>query len=78
MSASFSNEVLREEAVMLLNYSLWVAHYTNASNPQLPAPWTKWTFWQHTDKGTLRGIEGKVDLNWFNGSLKELQTLSTQ
>jgi len=35
----------------------------------------EWKFWQHTDVGTLPGIEEKVDLNIFNGSLLDLQKL---
>ena len=31
-----------------------------------------WRFWQHTDVGTLPGIDEKVDLNVFNGSKNEL------
>jgi lysozyme len=27
-----------------------------------------WTIWQHSSRGTLKGIEGNVDLNVFSGS----------
>lgn len=50
---------------------LWLAHYTQAC-PTLPAPWTRWTFWQHTDRGAVPGIEGPVDLDLFAGTLGEL------
>lgn len=72
MSASFSRDVLAE-ASMLIDYKLWVAHYTTAPEPWVPAPWANWTFWQHTDKGTINGIKGNVDLDWFNGSLEQLR-----
>lgn len=50
---------------------LWIAHYTQGC-PNLPQPWTRWTFWQHTDRGAVPGIEGPVDLDLFAGSLGEL------
>jgi lysozyme len=50
---------------------LWLAHYTR-SCPVIPAPWTRWTFWQHTDHGAVPGIEGPVDLDRFAGALDEL------
>lgn len=34
-----------------------------------------WTFWQYSNRGRLDGIEGFVDLNVFNGSRKEFQSL---
>ena len=40
--------------------------------PTLPAPWTRWTFWQHTDRGAVPGIDGAVDLDQFAGTLGEL------
>ena len=50
---------------------LWIAHYTQGC-PTLPAPWTRWMFWQHTDRGAVPGIEGSVDLDMFAGTLGEL------
>jgi lysozyme len=58
-------------AELLATQSLWIAHYTQ-SCPMLPAPWTRWTFWQHTDRGAVPGIEGPVDLDLFAGTLGEL------
>ena len=49
-------------------YPLWIAHYyVDALTYDGP-----WAFWQHTDYGTVPGIEDNVDLNVFNGSLQEL------
>jgi lysozyme len=50
---------------------LWVAHWTTASKPLLPAAgWAGhgWTFWQHSSTGSVPGIGGAVDLDRFNGS----------
>ena len=50
---------------------LWVAHWTTASAPSVPAAnWggKSWTFWQYTSDGTVPGISGRVDLDRYNGT----------
>ena len=56
----------------LASQPLWLAHYTTGC-PTIPAPWTAWTFWQHTDSGPVPGIDGSVDLDVFAGTFAELQ-----
>jgi GH25 family lysozyme M1 (1,4-beta-N-acetylmuramidase) len=58
-----------------VDHPLWVAQYTSQC-PDLPTPWTRWAFWQYTDKGSIPGIPGGVDMNRFNGSLADLQALA--
>lgn len=41
------------------SYPLWIASY-GKSDPALPAGWSKYTFWQHTSKGTVPGITGST------------------
>ena len=53
------------------SYPYWIAHYYVDSVRYQG----DWKFWQHTDVGTLPGIEEKVDLNIFNGRLSELKEL---
>jgi lysozyme len=55
-------------------YKLWVANY-GVQSPLMPKGWDKWHFWQYSDKGAINGIDGNVDLDWFNGSLKDLGML---
>ena len=55
----------------LATQPLWIAHYTRAC-PTLPVPWTRWAFWQHTDRGAVPGIQGPVDLDLFAGTLDDL------
>ena len=43
---------------------LWVAHYTTKPAPAYPPGWD-WSFWQYSEKGTVPGINGPVDLNRF-------------
>ena len=52
-------------------YRVWIANWTTASQPALPAGnWggQGWTFWQHTSTGVVAGISGDVDLDRFNGT----------
>ena len=55
-------------------YPYWIAHYYVDSVRYEG----KWHFWQHTDVGIVPGIEEEVDLNVFNGTLEELQSLTLQ
>ena len=53
------------------SYPYWIAHYYVDSVRYQG----EWKFWQHTDVGTLPGIDEEVDLNVFNGSLSEMKRL---
>ena len=61
------------------SYTLWVSHgpFNDMTNLNIPAPATsrKWSFWQFSDKGTVPGIDAKVDFNVFNGRLSDLKNL---
>ncbi|MDE7426196.1 MAG: hypothetical protein K2M79_00150 [Muribaculaceae bacterium] len=41
---------------------LWICSFTNP-----PLPGVEWTLWQHSHRGRVRGVEGMVDVNTFNG-----------
>jgi hypothetical protein len=49
------------------DYDLWVAHYywLEVTSTTVPARWMNWKIWQHSNKGTVPGISGNGDLNWF-------------
>jgi len=56
---------------------LWVAHWKVAS-PTVPADdWSGygWRFWQYTDCGSVPGIAGCVDLDWYDGTDLGLDTI---
>ena len=53
-------------------YPYWIAHYYVDSVKYEG----KWHFWQHTDVGSVPGIEENVDLNVFNGTLEELKKMT--
>ncbi len=49
------------------DYRLWISEY-DVDKPELPLIWenSSWTLWQITDKGSVRGIDGNVDISIFN------------
>ncbi len=75
LSPAFMTTTLKN-APELGRFPLWLAHYTTAMAPAVPKPWTSWTFWQHTGQGKTPGVSGYVDLNWFNGTLDNLKSLT--
>jgi lysozyme len=44
-------------------YDFWIINYTG--DPAVKG----WTFWQYSEKGTSAGIDGKIDLDQYKGSL---------
>ena len=58
-----------------LHFPFWLAWYAAESIIKVPLPWTKWTFWQYTDRadGHLFGCQSAgVDLSYFNGTIDQL------
>jgi lysozyme len=56
-----------------LDAPLWIAAYI--PTPLVPQAWAAWTFWQHADNGNVPGVNGGVDVDYFNGSLQDLEKL---
>lgn len=54
-------------------YPLWLACYSD--EPEVPAPWRNWTFWQYTDAGSVSGIACRVDLDYCALSYEQLRRL---
>lgn len=52
-------------------YPLWIAHYYV---PKLDDG-TEWLMWQCSDRGKIDGIVEKVDINIFNGSREQFNSL---
>jgi lysozyme len=76
MSSSFSRQVLGDSP-QLNPYQLWVADWTTAKAPIVDnPPWTSWTFWQHANNGRVPGIQGDVDLDYFNGAPAQLKDVN--
>lgn len=71
-TAAFMSDVI---GTSFGGYTLWVANYTTAC-PTMPSGWTDWQFWQNADNGSVPGISGNVDTDFFNGTLPQLKTLT--
>jgi len=56
------------------DYTLWIANY----NFWVEKPKKHWNFWQFSEKGTVKGIRGPVDLNQFSGDIEDLEKLSLE
>ncbi|MXN91992.1 glycoside hydrolase family 25 protein [Flavobacterium sp. Sd200] len=65
---SYYTDFLKEE---FADYNLWIANYSFFEEEIRK----EWLFWQFTDKGSIKGIEGNVDVNIYNGQLTELDNL---
>lgn len=55
-------------------YKIWIAKYSVFSEKMND----DWHFWQFTDKGTIKGVPTKVDLNIFRGSRYDLKQFVIQ
>lgn len=53
------------------DYTLWIANY----NFWIEKPKKHWNIWQFSEKGTVKGIKGPVDLNMFSGDIEDLEEL---
>jgi lysozyme len=67
-TAAFMSDVI---GTSFAGYTLWVANYQTTC-PTMPSGWTDWQFWQSSDSGSVPGISGNVDVNFFNGTLAQL------
>lgn len=68
-NADFYKQYLGEE---FDDYPLWVAHYLR---PEAPRIKRDWHFWQHSERGRINGISGKVDFNVFSGDSTQFENL---
>lgn len=73
-TAAFMSDVI---GTSFGGYALWVANYTTAC-PSMPSGWTSWHFWQNADNGTVAGVSGNVDTDFFNGTVAQLKDVTIQ
>jgi lysozyme len=57
--ASFAKDNLGKE---LAKWPLWIAHY-GTETPMANSTWDKWSVFQYTSRGSVKGITGNVDVN---------------
>ena len=65
----YVNPYLKDET-SLAKYDVWMAD-TSDTTPDLAGIWSTWAFWQYKI-GSVSGIKGKVDLDYFNGDYSGL------
>lgn len=53
---------------------LWIAQY-NVEEPDIPQPWTSYTFWQYAENASVRGCDKEVDRDHFAGNAADLTAL---
>lgn len=58
------------------DYPLWLVHY-RLGRPNIPGKWKTSAIWQYTEEGRVKGVQGEIDLNWFNGSIEGLKGFAT-
>jgi lysozyme len=73
VAPSFANQ--NQAPASLAAYSLWIAEY-GVAQPTLPAGWSSWMIWQHSESGTVSGVTTTVDLDLLNGPIAKLQALT--
>lgn len=60
-----------------MNCGLWVAAWGNNDDIADAAPpsdeWPFWAVWQYSSTGSVPGISGRVDLDYFQGSVEEFK-----
>ncbi|MGO4906556.1 glycoside hydrolase family 25 protein [Flavobacterium sp. W20_MBD1_R3] len=67
----YYDDFLKEE---FSDYLFWIANY-NFYREEIG---DDWLFWQFTEKATVPGIKGKVDVNIYNGDLQQLQFIAVE
>ncbi|TRX26720.1 glycoside hydrolase family 25 protein [Flavobacterium franklandianum] len=56
------------------DYLFWIANY-NFYREKIEADWL---FWQFTEKASVSGIKGNVDVNIFNGDVEQLRFITIE
>lgn len=51
-------------------HRLWLAQY--GPKPVVQTSWRKPWLWQYSERGLLSGTDGNIDLNFYDGSAKQL------
>lgn len=67
----YYTDFLKEE---FSDYLFWIANY-NFYRGDIDADWL---FWQFTEKASVSGIKGNVDVNIYNGDLEQLRFITVE
>ena len=68
-SPSVWDKLVMWEKYDFSEFPLWVAHW-DVIEPRVPRSWAdkgkSWSMWQYSSAGTVKGIQGRVDLDLLN------------
>lgn len=67
----YYDDFLKEE---FSDYLFWIANY-NFYQENIEEDWL---FWQFTEKASVSGIKGKVDVNIYNGDVQQLRFITIE
>ena len=67
----YYEDFLKEE---LGDYLFWIANY-NFYREEIDSDWL---FWQFTEKASIAGIKGNIDVNIYNGDLQQLRFITVE
>ncbi|MBC7747579.1 MAG: glycoside hydrolase family 25 protein [Methylotenera sp.] len=67
----YYDDFLKEE---FSDYLFWIANY-NFYREEIGEDWL---FWQFTEKASIPGIKGNVDVNIYNGDVQQLQFITLE
>ena len=67
----YYDDFLKEE---FSDYLFWIANY-NFYREEIAEDWL---FWQFTEKASIPGIKGNVDVNIYNGDLQQLRYITVE
>ena len=67
----YYDDFLKEE---FSDYLFWIANYNFYREKIEP----EWLFWQFTEKASVPGIKGNVDINIYNGDLEQLRFITIE
>ncbi|WP_369765591.1 glycoside hydrolase family 25 protein [Flavobacterium sp. WC2429] len=56
------------------DYLFWIANY-NFYREEIDSDWL---FWQFTEKASIAGIKGNIDVNIYNGDLQQLRFITVE
>ncbi|NDP26051.1 MAG: glycoside hydrolase family 25 protein [Flavobacterium sp.] len=70
-SEKYYDDFLKED---FSGYLFWIANY-NFYREKIDEDWL---FWQFTEKASLSGIKGNVDVNIFNGDAEQLRFITVE
>ncbi|MDE1820429.1 MAG: fibronectin type III domain-containing protein [Euryarchaeota archaeon] len=69
MNSNYANNCVDSSVAQ---WHLWIADYCGGCNPSTGV-FPYWNFYQYYDCGSISGIGGCVDVDWFGGDLSALQ-----